>query len=319
MERIALALAHGDAGVADVVGDPVRQDGNLLHIRLLALDQLIDLLLSLGKRGEATIVLIHLVKPKRLVLPARGGRHHQLRGGVEEIDHVRLALEGNHIVHGEGIGLAAILVAHRRGAFALVELELHILSHRDADAIDLADGRLRRPERNDVVELSAHRRDETRFVVAAVSQQSIRETLLGNLVFHDVARVQPSEVEHDLPRPPVDGTGRSRVVASLRNIDVHDIAALAVNRGVAEFGESSQRVVVVLHDVVGHRALFRLNFKLFVDGKRPRTGLGHLDCRAVEQRNAVGAGKGGSRQHRVVPLGLRENRGRRQEGEESDW
>ena len=72
MERVALALAHRDAGIADVVGYPVGEDGDLLHLGLFAPDQLVDFRLCLGDRLEAAVVLIDLVEPKGFLFPARG-------------------------------------------------------------------------------------------------------------------------------------------------------------------------------------------------------------------------------------------------------
>ena len=267
MQRIAFAFAHRDAGVADVVGDPVGEDGDLFHLGLLAPDQFVHFLLGFGNGVEAAVVFVHLVKPKGFVLPAWGGGHHQLGCGVEEVDHVRFAAGRHDVCADEGIGFPAVFVAHGRGAFALVELELHLFLHRDVYLIYFTDGRFGRPEGDDVVELSAHGRDETGLVVAGIRKQGVGETFLIDLIVDDVARVEAAYFHHDLAGSPVNGTGGGGIILLLCDVEVNHIAVGFVDRDAVELGMCRQRVVIVFENAVGDGSASIHHFDDFTDGK----------------------------------------------------
>ena len=109
-------------------------------------------------------------------------------------------------------------------ALPLVELVLYILIPWDIKGVDLADSRISHPERHDVVEVAFHRRDEP--VVLSIlrhrSQKSIGKSFLINFVVNDIARIQSSNLSHDLPGSPVDHPRRSGIVAHCLQINIPD-------------------------------------------------------------------------------------------------
>lgn len=157
----SFTFPHGDSRITDVVCHPVGQHGDFLHLGLLAANQFVYLLLGFRNGSKAAVVFIDAIEPARLLFPVGSGRHHQLRCGVIEIHHVRFAAEGHDFVFGEGVDFPSVLVAHGGGTVALVELELDFFFGRKADAVHFPQGRLGSPEGYDVVELPAHRGNET--------------------------------------------------------------------------------------------------------------------------------------------------------------
>ena len=112
MERKALAFAHGDARITDIIGYPMGQYGDFFHFGLFSLYQFVHFLLSLGQCGKTAVCLVQVVKPERLIFPFRGRRHHQLRGFVKKIHHIGLFPERKHFVHGKRIYLSPVLITH---------------------------------------------------------------------------------------------------------------------------------------------------------------------------------------------------------------
>ena len=286
MKRITLAFAHGNAGVADVVGHPVRQHGDFLHLGLFPLNELVYFLLGFRNGIEASVILVYLVEPKRFILPTGRAGHHQFRSGVEQVDHVGFPLEGSDIGGGEGVHLPSFLVAHGGGALALIELELQFLLHGHGHLVYLAHRGFRRPERYDVIELPAHWRDEP-FLVITRRQQGVGETLLGDLVFHDVARLQATHFQHDLSGAPIDGPCRGRVIACLGDIEVDYVAVRPVDRGVAEFRVRRQGIVVVFDDPAVHGSFRCLYPKRLVEDESARAGGLYRHGGAIQQGHAV--------------------------------
>ena len=283
MERVALALAHRDAGVAHVVGHPVGERGDLLHLGPLAAQQFVDLLLRLRIGPEAVVVLVHLVEPARFVFPLRGGREHQLRRHVVEVHHVRLLREGLGVGHGEGHQAAPISHPDGRLALALIELILHLLVGGHVDGVDLAHGRGRDPEGDNVVELSAHRGHEALLVVRAGREQGVGEAALVDLIVDDVARVEGADLEHDLPRAPIDHAGGGGVVDGLRDVHFALRAVGLVDGGAGEAGEGGEGVVVVLDDSVTERRGHASHLHHLTDGEAAGAVVGHYDAGAVEE------------------------------------
>ena len=149
----------------------------------------------------------------------------------------------------------------------MIELELHFFLHRNGYFIYFTYGRFRHPERNDVIELSAHGRDEAGFVIAAVGQQGVGETFLVDFIFDDISRIQLAYFKHDLAGAPIDGAGRSRIVAGLCNVQVDYIAVGTVDGRSLELCESRQRVVIIFDDTVTHCSPGSLNFDSLADRK----------------------------------------------------
>ena len=48
VKRVAFAFPHRDTGVADIVGYPMGEDGNLFHLGFLSFDQFVYLFLCFG-------------------------------------------------------------------------------------------------------------------------------------------------------------------------------------------------------------------------------------------------------------------------------
>ena len=70
VQCVAFTFAHRNAGVTDIVGNPMSENGDLFHFRLFAFDQLVHFLLGFGNSVETTVVLVYFIEPKRFVLPS---------------------------------------------------------------------------------------------------------------------------------------------------------------------------------------------------------------------------------------------------------
>ena len=97
VQGVTLALAHRDARITHVVGNPVCQHGNLAHRVVDAANQFVNLGLRLGRGVKAAVVLVYAVEPERLVAPRVGRREHQLRRHIVEVDHVGLAVASSTV------------------------------------------------------------------------------------------------------------------------------------------------------------------------------------------------------------------------------
>ena len=263
------------------------QDGDLFHFRFLSLDQFIYLLLSFRYRFKASIVFIHLVEPKRFVFPFGRRRQHEFGSSIKQVDHVRFPLCRKSIHECKGIRLPAVFIMHGRSTFSLEEFKLDFLFHRDIQLVYFADSRFRYPERNDIIELSAHRRNETRLIVFSTCQQSIGKSFLADFIFNHIARFQPAQFQHDLTGAPVNGTGRRCIIAGLCNIYIDNIAIGPVNGCLFEFGKSRQRVIIIFDYMVGHPTGRCLYFKLTVNSKRSGACRLNRNSCTVQQSNAV--------------------------------
>ena len=168
----------------------------------------------------------------------------------------------------------------------MVELELQLFLHRHGYPVHLAHGRLGSPEGDDIVKLSSHRRDET-LVVVTRRQQGVGETFFGDLVLHDISRLQAAHFQHDLPGAPVDGTCGGGVVASLGYVEIDHVAVRTVDRGVTKLGVRRQRVVIVFDDTVGDGSFGSLYLKSLAYGESPRAGRLYRYGGAIQQGDAV--------------------------------
>ena len=250
VKRKALPLAHADTGVADIVGHPMGQHGDLFHLRLFTFYEFVHLLLRFGQGVETAVCLVQVMKPERFIFPSRRGRHHQLRSFIKKIDHVRFTPEREHLVLGKGIHLASVFVTHRRGAGPVIELELEFLLHRHTDGVHFAPRRLVHPEGDDVIELSPHGRDESRVIVLSPGQQGISESFFTDFVRDGIARFQASEFDHNLAGSPVDGPCGSGIIAGFRYVHLHCFAIGTLQGDLLETGKRRQRIVIILDHMI---------------------------------------------------------------------
>ena len=297
VQGIPLALAHGNARIPDVVGHPVGQHGYLLHFSLLSAYQLIHLLLGGRIRFKAAVVLIDLIEPQRFVPPLRSSRQHKFRCRIEKIHHIRLAIERHHVIHRKLIDLAAVLKPHRRCALTLIELELHVLLHRKRHHVDLAHGRIRTPERHDVVELPPHRRNEPRVLLTACRncsaactvrcQQGVCKSFLGYLIFHNITRSQSTDLHHNLTGAPVNHPCRSGIIKSSGHIQMLDTSVSAIHCHILELGKRCKRIIVIPDGPVGQCPLPGLHLERPAHSESPLTRGLHADRSAVQQDHTV--------------------------------
>lgn len=298
MQGVALAIAHRDTRVTHVVGYPVGKYGNLAHRVADAAQELVDLGLCLGCRFKTAVVLVHAVEPQRLVAPRVGRREHQLGCHVVEVDHVRLALEWTGVLDRERQYLPSVGEAYRRRAYALVELVLHALAVGNRYRIVLYHRGLRHPEGYDVVEVAAHGRDETLVIRLSAVEQGIGETVLLDRVLDNVAGLECADLDHDLASSPIYGTCRGRVVEHVGDGNLVDAAVSVVDLHRGEACGCRQGVIVVLQYAVGQGTLRIADEYGAVDVEGPRSRLGNLDGRAVDEAH------GGTRLQCRVGFGL---------------
>ena len=269
VEGISLTLAHGYSRITHIIGHPV---GQKPYFSLLVGDSLKDLghlLLHLGGRLEAAIILIDSAEPNRLVLPLGSRGQHELGSDVKQIDHVRLPPERPRVGDGETHELAVTIDPHGRMALSLIELVLHLFSPGDIEGVDLRDGGIGHPERHDVVEIALHRRDEPVFLVKGRrGEQGICESLLADSVINDITWLQDTDLDHDLPGTPIDGPCRSGIVADRGKIDVPDSAVGLVNLNVLKDGLGGQRVIVIFQNPVSQSTFRGLDLDDLMNVKR---------------------------------------------------
>ena len=216
------------------------------------------------------------------------GRHHQFGSSVKKVYHIRLSAKRHHIVHGKGICLATVFITHGRGTFTLIELELHLLLHRNNHLIDFSHCRMTAPERNNIVELSTHRRNEFGIIFLCSSQQCISETFLCYLIINNIAGLQSTNFKHNLTRPPINGTCRSSIIAGLCHIKVFHFSVCTVDSHPFKLGMGCERVIVILNNPIGYGSFRSLYFYYFTYGKRALSGrLDRHQC-TVQQSHAIG-------------------------------
>ena len=283
VQGVALALAHRDARITHVVGNPVCQHGDLAHRVVNAAYQLVNLGLRLGRRVKAAVVLVHAVEPERLVAPRVGRREHQLRRHIVEVDHVGLAVERTRILYREREYLPPVGKTYRRRAGALIEFVLYVFALRNGYRIVLYHCRFRYPEGYDVVELSAHGRDEAFVVRGHAVEQGVCEAVLLDRVFHDVAGLEGADLDHDLPRTPIYGTCGCGVIQRILDGDFvyGAVGAIYLHRG--ESSGRRERVIVIFQDAVCECTFGVADEHGAVDVEGSRSGLGDLDVRAVDK------------------------------------
>ena len=290
MEREPLALAHRDAGVADVVGHPVRENVQAVVLGLRRYQQLVDLLLDFRRGLEAAEILVHAVEPHRLGLPVfrRGhddfrldvvARHRVARGFQREIVFVLESEEGS---------VAVLLRLH--ADIAVIDFVLQILVCQHTDLIHFLFHRLAVPERHDVVEVAAHGRDVLRVGIVAL-QQRVGEALLVGEKLHLVAGFEAAEGDHRLPRAPVNHVGRRGVVAH-HKIGVFLGAVVAIDDHVADLAVGRKRVVIDDDGVIVASAGIAQDPVALVVDIVAEAVLLHADGHAVVEGHAVVAGVG---------------------------
>ena len=276
VQREAFALAHRDAGIADVVGHPVRQHGDAVQLVLAAAHQLVHLLLH-GRRGhERTVVFIHPIEPAALGLPVGTGGEQELALYVVVGPGACFALERHNVALGKGVERAALLVGglalHLH--LAVVGFVLQRLAVQDIQLVHLLLHRLLAPEGDDVVVMAPHGRHIACLVVGQLGKGGVKgtETVATHLGQHHlrlqqgigiaflvgphlqlVARLHVAHLHHLLAGAPVNHTRR-------RHIVVHRGVAFAagpyervhrstkvVHQHALYLAVGRQRVVVHLH------------------------------------------------------------------------
>ena len=305
VQRVAFAFAHRNARIAHVVGDPVREARDLFAVVLRAGDDFVRLALRGGRRTKAAEILVHAVEPERFFPPRTRRGKQQFRRRVEEIDHVRLFFERRDVFRDEAVFRPAVLEKPRlRAHVAAVEFVLKRLADRDGINLFL-DGRVRRPERHDVVELSAHRRHELAVGVFRRgvrrsrsrarrrsrglfgAEQRVGKTALLDAVFEHVARIQSPDFEHDLPRAPIDVARGSGAVVRLRAVELALASVGSDDARLREFRLGGQRIVVVFHDAVRERARGRADLYSFENAERGAPVVVHVGVSLVGEHDVI--------------------------------
>ncbi|CDE65036.1 unknown [Parabacteroides sp. CAG:409] len=156
---------------------------------------------------------------------------------------------------------------HGRSTFSLEEFKLDFLLHRNTQLVNFTNGWLRNPKRNNIIELSAHRRNETGLIVFSTCQQSIGKSFLADFIFNDISCFQTTQFQHNLTGAPINSTGRSRIITSLSNINIDYITISSVDCCLLEFSKGSQRIIIVFDNMVGHTTGWCLYFKLTINSK----------------------------------------------------
>ena len=171
----------------------------------------------------------------------------------------------------------------------MIELELQLLVGGNGHPVDFPKGRLCCPEGDNIVELASHGRDEAGFIIGTVGQQGIGEALLVDLVIEDVARIQVTDLHHDLAGAPVDHACRGRVVELEVDVEIMHVAIGLVDGHPIELRVGGQRVVVVFEDAIILGALPVHDFDYPMDDERSGAVLLDGDIGTVEQAHAVEA------------------------------
>ena len=215
MEGEAFAGAHADAGIADIVGHPVGEDGNGIVFRLCGEEQLVDFGLHLGGGHKGAVVLVDAIEPNGLGLPAGAGAEKEFALDVVVGEGAGFAFEGSDVVLGEGVDGAVVVDGavdvDRAVGWAVVEFETEVFGGEHADAVDfLVDGVVG-PEGDNVVEVAAHGR-YVFAVVVVVGEEGIGEPFAVGDEFYFIAGVDMAYLDHFLAGAPVDEASRSHVV-----------------------------------------------------------------------------------------------------------
>ena len=63
VKGITFAFAHRDAGVTDIVGNPVGEDGYLFHFCFLPFDKLVYLFLCFRQWSKTSVIFVNLIEP----------------------------------------------------------------------------------------------------------------------------------------------------------------------------------------------------------------------------------------------------------------
>ena len=217
MEREAFTLAHGDTGIADVVGHPVGEAADAVHLVLGAPQELIDFFLYSRCGLETAVVLVDAVEPAALGLPVWAGGEQQLALHIVAGESTRLALQGCDVVALEGVERAAILIGGDSCyfQFAVIYLVLQLLAIKDVYLIHLLFDGFAAPEWYDVVEVALHgwhialiafwqrckSAVEARHIVL---QQGVGVAFLVCPYLEFVTRLQMAYLDHLLAGAPVD-------------------------------------------------------------------------------------------------------------------
>ena len=307
VEREPLALAHRDAGVADVVGHPVCEDVQAVVLGLRRLQQLINLRLDFRCGLEAAEILVHAVEPHRLGLPIFRRGHDDFRLDVVARHRVARGFQREIVLVLESEKGAVAVFLGLHGHASVIDFVLQVLARQHTDLIDFFPHGLAVPEGDDVVEVAAHGRDVLRVGVVAL-QQRVGEALLVGEELHLIAGFEAAEGDHLLPCAPVDHVGRRGVVAdhevgvflgTVVAIDDH-VANLAVGRQgividddgvvVAPAGIAQDPVTLVV-DIVAEAVLLHAHGHAVIEGHAVVAGVGVVLLR--HRRHAEAQQQGG--------------------------
>ena len=288
VEGIAFALSHTDAGIAYVVGNPMGKDADRIHLGTGIGKESIDLELYLGSGAEAAIVLVDIVEPTRFGLPVGGGRKKEFTLDIIIGQCVRFAMEGLDIILSESVGDEVVGggTIDRQGG-VVVDLELETFGNRDRNGVDLGEDRVVGPERDDVVEMAAHRRNKAAIVVG---QEGIGKALAIGDIVNDVAGVEVRHLDHLLAGAPIDEASGSNIVVDLssgvgeKRVD----AAIGVGDDKAtELDKGRLRVVVEFDDSIVAAAYKVVDQDTFVRSDMTQTTFLHNDEGRVDKSALV--------------------------------
>ena len=288
MKCKSFSFSHRNAGIADVICHPMSQHSYFFHFSLLAFYQFIHFFLRFGQWIKTSIIFVHFIEPQRLVFPLGSGRHHQFGSCIEKVYHVWLFSERHHIIHRKAIFLATVFITHGWCALTLIELKLKFLLHRNAYYINFTYSRSAAPKRNNIIKLSAHRRNKAWLIFITCCKQRIGKAFLGYFVIHNITRLQGAHFNHDLSCAPINGTGRSSIITGFPDIKFIYFSIGTMDGYTFKFGISSQRVIIVFNHPIIHCSPRSLYLYHFAYSKRPLScRLDRYQC-TIQQCHTIG-------------------------------
>ena len=238
-----------------------------LHFGFLSFYQFVHFLLRFGQWSKASIILIDLIEPQRLVFPMRSRRHHQFRSCIKQIYHIRLPPERHHVLHSKSISLSSVFITHGRCTFSLIKLKLHLFFHRNTDLVHFTHGRLTAPKWNNVIELATHGRYKPGIILRNSSQQSVCKSLFRYFIIYDITGVQSPHFYHNLSCSPINSTGRSRIVTGLLHIHLFNLPVSMIYRHTFKLGMGRQRIIIIFNHPVSYCSFRSLHLDNLTYGK----------------------------------------------------
>ena len=248
VEGISLSLTHGYSGITHVISHPVVQEPYFPILVSDTFENLTYLLLHLRSRHETAVILIHSAEPLGLILPTISRGQHQLRSHIKEIDHIRFPLERPRVGDTERQQLPVAVNPGGGVALALIELILDIFVPWHIQGINLGYGRIGYPERHDIIEIASHRRNESLILIRKRGKKGIGETLLVDPIVDYISWIESSNLCHDLPGSPIDGSCWSGIVTDGLEVNIPDGAVSLIDLDLLKHRQGGKRVIVILKD-----------------------------------------------------------------------